>query len=489
MKRIILLLTIALFVCALFGCQKNDDSLYFGLDSLPDIGDYTPEKTNERWYENYTDTVIPRDDYGPLRPYCGNIVDFNSPFFGSTELYLYGLCTESGVIVTDPVYTSVEKCGDWYILRSRELKKNDEDSFSTLYQYSLAKTDGSAYIPLDSNASYASFFFDDMVYLNCYPKNKLYDLEGNLLAEYENAYIRQDDDYLILTEHGEITQSGALYQDVYLLDRDLNVIAGPEYDISCLGNKLYTTRDMDGRTRLFTIDGQELLEDMNIKSFTGYIDEMFLVSDERNAYVYDYDMNLLASLSFTRKTNVGLLKGNILSLDFGNRNYEYRDFQGNKLDYENISFLTEHYVMSRGNTTYIADREMNVIAEVEGKYTSVEEDPQAGLIYLHSYGSSSIKYKAYSLKTLDWVLDDVMPLYSHMGVTGFYYSYEQNSDNISTTYRIYRVSDGKMIHSGNDLPTYMKLDEEMLLFMRDGDFALTLDENFNEIMRVRINND
>ena len=46
-----------------------------------------------------------------------------------------------------------------------------------------------------------------------------------------------------------------------------------------------------------------------------------------------------------------------------------------------------------------------------------------------------------------------------------------------------------MIHSGNDLPTYMKLDEEMLLFMRDGDFALTLDEIFNEIMRVRINND
>ncbi len=488
MKRIVLLICAVLFTCALFGCEKKEEPLYFGLDSLPDIGEYTPEKTNERWYDDYTDTLIPRDDYGPLRPYCGNIVDFNSPFFGSTELYLYGLCTESGVIVTDPVYTSVEKYGEWYILRSRELEKGD-DEFSTLYRYSLVKTDGSACIPLDSNASYASFFFDDMVYLNCYPKNKLYDLEGNLLAEYENAYLRQDGDYLVLTEHGEITHAGAVYQDVYLLDRDLNVIAGPAFDISCLGNKLYTTRDKDNRTRLFTIDGQELLTDMNIKSFTGHIDGIFLVADDKNAYVYNYDMNLLSSLSFKRISGIGLMAGKILTASTDNSKYEYYDFQGNKLDYDNIFFLTEHYVMSRGNTTYIADSNMNVIAEIEGKYTSAEEDTRAGIIYLHSYGSSSITYKAYSLKTLDWIVDGAQPLMPYWGLTGYYYTMVQNPDKSSYTYTIFRTANGEQIYSGSDLPTLLKLDEELLLFMRDGDFALTFDENFNEIMRVRINND
>lgn len=53
----------------------------------------------ERWYETYTDTLIPSDEYGTLVPYIGGSV--SSP---STTDWVYGLATQDGVMVTDPVF-------------------------------------------------------------------------------------------------------------------------------------------------------------------------------------------------------------------------------------------------------------------------------------------------------------------------------------------------------------------------------------------------
>ena len=57
----------------------------------------------ERWYEEYTDHLIPSDEYGQLVPYIGGNV--SSP---STTDWVYGLATQDGVIVTDPVYSEAE---------------------------------------------------------------------------------------------------------------------------------------------------------------------------------------------------------------------------------------------------------------------------------------------------------------------------------------------------------------------------------------------
>ena len=64
--------------------------------NLPSIG--------SRWYDSYTDVLIPRDDYGPLIAYAGlRLMDDWPAITGC----LYGLMTIDGVVVTDAVYSEV----------------------------------------------------------------------------------------------------------------------------------------------------------------------------------------------------------------------------------------------------------------------------------------------------------------------------------------------------------------------------------------------
>lgn len=63
-----------------------------------------PEPIGSRWYEDYTGELITRDDYGPLIPYAGLRLMDNWP---AEEGCLYGLMTQDGRVVTDPVYSSV----------------------------------------------------------------------------------------------------------------------------------------------------------------------------------------------------------------------------------------------------------------------------------------------------------------------------------------------------------------------------------------------
>ena len=65
----------------------------------------TPEAENiaERRYEEYTDELIPADDYGPLVPYIGG--EANGEW---EQSWFYGLATRDGEIVTDPVYDGVQ---------------------------------------------------------------------------------------------------------------------------------------------------------------------------------------------------------------------------------------------------------------------------------------------------------------------------------------------------------------------------------------------
>lgn len=115
-----------------------------------------PENVAKRWYEGYTDELIPSDDYGELVPYIGGEVSdeyWNQSWF-------FGLATREGVIVTDPVYAGVqplvemgastieEYYGDAMILRSAvPCDTPPEEDWMPQYEnrYGLAAMDGSWY--------------------------------------------------------------------------------------------------------------------------------------------------------------------------------------------------------------------------------------------------------------------------------------------------------------------------------------------------------
>lgn len=74
-----------------------------------------------RRYEEYTDELIPADDYGPLVPYLG---DNSGPYL---EDGLWGLATLKGELVTDPVFTQVWRGGSTVQLPYLLMQKPDPD--------------------------------------------------------------------------------------------------------------------------------------------------------------------------------------------------------------------------------------------------------------------------------------------------------------------------------------------------------------------------
>ncbi len=66
-----------------------------------------PQAIYTRRYEDFTDTLIPADDYGPLIPFSGAALS-RSWSGGWTDTYhLSGLVTLEGEVVVDPVFSSV----------------------------------------------------------------------------------------------------------------------------------------------------------------------------------------------------------------------------------------------------------------------------------------------------------------------------------------------------------------------------------------------
>jgi len=108
-----------------------------------------------RWYAEYTGRLIPRDDYGPLIPYAGLRLMDDWP---ADSGCLYGLMTQEGRVVVDPVYSSVyrpggyDASGRWRPLPLLVLKQGDplagEDAWDPVV-CAVAAADGSWCTPFD----------------------------------------------------------------------------------------------------------------------------------------------------------------------------------------------------------------------------------------------------------------------------------------------------------------------------------------------------
>jgi len=111
-----------------------------------------------RWYEEYTDHLIPRDDYGPLIPYAGLRLMDDWP---ADSGCLYGLMTREGRVVTDPVYSRVYcpgsygASGRWRPLPLLVLKQGDPRADADAWDPAVcaaAAADGSWCTPFDYRA-------------------------------------------------------------------------------------------------------------------------------------------------------------------------------------------------------------------------------------------------------------------------------------------------------------------------------------------------
>lgn len=172
MRRVLFPLLLCLLLCACGAAQRSEsenlpEEQPEGLPSVEETGpavytdwsklgerDPLPEVVGSRWYEGYTDELIPRDDYGPLVPYAGlRLLDDWPAMTGC----VYGLMTRDGVVVTDPVYSRVA-CPNGlgregtYAHPLLVLKKADESALGDSGDpaaYAVAARDGSWCTPFD----------------------------------------------------------------------------------------------------------------------------------------------------------------------------------------------------------------------------------------------------------------------------------------------------------------------------------------------------
>lgn len=94
----------------------------------------------ERWYEEYTDHLIPSTEYGALIPYIGSSVTT-----ASDNYWVYGLATQSGVVVTDPVFHEIAYL-DLTDTSMLLLTTHETDANGKVWaRMGLAATDGSWY--------------------------------------------------------------------------------------------------------------------------------------------------------------------------------------------------------------------------------------------------------------------------------------------------------------------------------------------------------
>lgn len=287
MRKVLAMLLAALTVAAaLAGCGKVPDEKSSGvseassgasgvsgssaeagptfyLPELPEIGPYQKEKAPERWYPDYTDTVIPRADYGRLLPYAGGVflgVGFDEVY--PLAFYRWGLCDESGKLVTDAVFDEITYRDGCYLL-TRRLDTKAVD-------YLAVSEDGSKVFHPTAD-KYCTLFLagEDTVLLQNDEKHlvQFYTVDGRLKGTLKGDYY--------YSGHGPDSESilfysyysfGEEYVHVItdtpiLTDMSGNVICDDLPSINDIAGKYLITRDDTGNTYgICDATGKVLLE-------------------------------------------------------------------------------------------------------------------------------------------------------------------------------------------------------------------------------------
>ncbi|MBQ2965179.1 MAG: WG repeat-containing protein [Clostridia bacterium] len=181
-KFICIPLVLALLLC---GCNTVQNGEENTTESTTAQASVMPEIKKEvkasRWYEEFTDTLIPRDDYGELVIFTGGYCHDESNGYLSEELF--GLMTLDGKIVVDPVfnrYRTYELDDKKYYnmkITENELYEGGEYKCTSL----LVASDGSWAVTLDGDIDHIT---PERIFTSKYDEYfKCYDYDGNIVFE------------------------------------------------------------------------------------------------------------------------------------------------------------------------------------------------------------------------------------------------------------------------------------------------------------------
>ncbi len=272
-KKLISFCIIVLVVFSFAGCTKVQKEF---------------DESQCRWYADYTDTLIPRDDYGELFIFRGGYISDKS---GYSDVR-YGLMTLDGKIVVDPVYTSYRHMtyGDteYYCMKYTINELYEGGEFYC--ESTLIKTDGSWMLKLENEVESLS---ENRIITSKYGSEyTVYDYEGNVIFKGEGKSSVSQAGYqngiLLTYDNCEDEQ-----KDVIAYDKDGNEIFGGF--ASCM--PFYTDKAVasldDNGYGIISVSGEWLFEPVYEDILFNVNSKEFYVNEGDICKVYDSSLNLL----------------------------------------------------------------------------------------------------------------------------------------------------------------------------------------------------
>ena len=273
MWRICIAVLLAGCITALFGCaaqQPGSDVTVgdneFRLSSLPELEPFEPfTDISSRYYEEYTDRLIPSDDYGRLYYYPGQVL--YSDWMNEIR---YGLCDAEGRIVMDPVctYITIPDYEGAEIMQMSyhptDITEDDMSNYDTLANIAYAALDGSWVV--DDCQGYLQYADEEIFIINgvdyddtySYATNYVYRMsDGTLRTQFPHSWLIDvcADGVLLLKDQ----RADGSY-DYRIADYDGNTLADLDFsDVSSSGGYLLAADD-SGLWGLADLEGNYLLE-------------------------------------------------------------------------------------------------------------------------------------------------------------------------------------------------------------------------------------
>lgn len=499
-KAVSLLLLFAVLLTLFCACKKNDETQPtassepttwgFILDELPDIGKYK-SADSPRMFDEYVDNLIPRSDYGELVPYLGTTADyfFNISAAAANDTTvkdgtfvktkgLYGLCRKDGTIVTDPVYTSVQYCDGYYLL-----KKASVDT-----TYDLSDFRGSFYVVPKDGSSNFSFGKNVYVeYAGCGVFCAIYDFENSNEKYYSAAgkllLDNSDGNYFLTRFTNGVARLFCDGQTRFVDTSFKTLLTVPDAEILSDDGYFAVLTD-SGKYMIYK--GAKPLSDRKFDKKPAYDNGYFLIRDGKYAVVLDEKLKEVSRFPVDpAEEDVYLCSANVLSV--GGR---LIDNSGKKLPYDALSYIPELklYVgdnYGRGETgsvtssivsqdfkkLYTAPQDWYIPKDNIGKYIVLERslDPVNGEVYEYKLADTS-----------DWSIVENVSLID--GFEGYSRPTEDGSHR-----SLFSGKDGKVLLTYS---TFFAVSETALgtLYFYDFDgYAYTADADWNVLCRTTMN--
>lgn len=460
----------------------NGETLpYFALSALPKLEPYSPpQEIYSRFYEDFTDTLIPSDSYGELVPFRGKKLSYYLPedmyggiyegtgdenlIYYEYESPLNGLATLDGKIVVDSVYNSIEReeldnGKAVYILH----KNYDEGTVDYWDKVSVIASDGSWLIDGDYNTS-AYQFTENRIIIGKVATDGV-EVQGASndydVYDYNGKYLFSIEDVSYVDPYSE----GFAVASAYPLDGSGS--HAQFYDIN--GNKVFKefTESVNGFSngyaRIYDYKNDtEYYIDTNGKTHAILPDSARTYFDDGDLWRIRCKENLLKAegscsnddevLFYTTDYN-GI--GYIFTLD-GETVYKSSGFV-------ELNNVTDSYfvIIARDNDGVERHK---IIERATGKtvYTLDVEYNNAG------YRSNSI--------------------YEYYGIDGLFDISVYDKENDTYTSSLYDCKEKRVITSElyNNLDI-VRINDTFYFSKYEGDFSVLYDENDNIIMRINTN--